>query len=222
MFLLEKLELGGEWMYVLLGALVLGLGLVTERVYALFIKTWLDPRKFLAQVMAHVEAGNYARALEACNIRSGHPLPRVLKAGLMKANRREREIERAMEEEMLRAIPRLQVRMSYIALLANIATLIGLLGTIMGLIEAFEGVQMASAAARQQTLAAGISKAMLTTAFGLINAVPMMVFHSILTARQERILFSVEEAATSLLGALSGRRGPPRHDPGQAGSGLAA
>jgi biopolymer transport protein ExbB len=172
---LELMERGGLWMWVLFGCLVFGLALAAERSFALYIRTWLDPRKFLAQVMAHVEAGNYARALETCNIRSGHPLPRVLKAGLMKANRREREIERAMEEEMLRAVPRLQVRMSYIALLANIATLLGLLGTIMGLIEAFEGVQQANAAARQQTLAAGISKAMLTTAFGLITAIPMMV-----------------------------------------------
>ena len=138
----------------------------------------------------------------------------------MKANRREREIERSMEEEMLRAVPRLQVRMSYIALLANIATLIGLLGTIMGLIEAFEGVQQANAAARQQTLAAGISKAMLTTAFGLITAVPMMVFHTVLSARQERILFSVEEAATSLVGALVGRRNP-RSDGGSNPRGFA-
>lgn len=213
MFLIEIMGRGGDWMWVLLGALLIGLGIVAERAFALFIRTWLDPRKFLAQVMAHVEAGNYARALESCNIRSGHPLPKVLKAGLMKANRREREIERAMEEEMLRAIPRLNVRMSYIALLANIATLIGLLGTIMGLIHAFEAVSSASAAARQQMLAEGISQAMLTTAFGLIVAVPMMVFHTILTARQERILFSVEEAATSLLGALAGRRS--RQDAGR-------
>jgi biopolymer transport protein ExbB/TolQ len=213
MFLFEIMGRGGDWMWVLLGALLIGLGIVAERAFALFIRTWLDPRKFLAQVMAHVEAGNYARALESCNIRSGHPLPKVLKAGLMKANRREREIERAMEEEMLRAIPRLNVRMSYIALLANIATLIGLLGTIMGLIHAFEAVSSASAAARQQMLAEGISQAMLTTAFGLITAVPMMIFHTILTARQERILFSVEEAATSLLGALAGRRS--RQDAGR-------
>jgi biopolymer transport protein ExbB len=208
MFLIELLNRGRSWMYVLLAVLLVGLGIVAERSFALYIRTWLDPRKFLAQVMAHVEAGNYARALETCNIRSGHPLPRVLKAGLMKANRREREIERSMEEEMLRSIPRLQVRMSYVALLANIATLIGLLGTIMGLIHAFEGVSQASAAARQQMLADGISQAMLTTAFGLIIAVPMMVFHTMLTARQERILFSIEEAATSLIGALSGRRAP--------------
>ena len=206
MFLIEIMNRGGDWMWVLLGAMLVGLGIVAERFFALYIRTWLDPRKFLAQVMAHVEAGNYARALESCNIRSGHPLPRVLKSGLMKANRREREIERAMEEEMLRAIPRLNVRMSYIALLANIATLIGLLGTIMGLIHAFEAVSSASAAARQQMLAEGISEAMLTTAFGLITAIPLMVFHTILTARQERVLFSVEEAATSLLGALAGRR----------------
>ncbi len=212
-YLLGLMDRGGLWMWPLLGIMVLGLAIVAERAFALFLRTWLDPNRFLAQVLAHVEGANYARALEVCNVRSGHPLPRVLKAGLMKANRREREIERAMEEEMLRAIPNLQKRMTYIALFANIATLIGLLGTIMGLIYAFEGVAAASAAARQQMLAEGISQAMLTTAMGLITAVPMMIFYTILTSRQERIIFSVEQGATSLMGALAGR---PR--PGQAGS----
>lgn len=207
-YLLSLMDRGGPWMWVLLVVLVLGLAIAAERAFALFLRTWLDPNRFLAQVLAHVEGANYARALEVCNVRSGHPLPRVLKAGLMKANRREREIERAMEEEMLRSIPNLQKRMSYIALFANIATLIGLLGTIMGLIHAFEGVAAASAAARQQMLAEGISQAMLTTAMGLITAVPMMIFHTILTGRQERIMFSVEQAATSLVGALGGRPRP--------------
>ena len=220
MFLLDIMERGGTWMWVLLVALLCGLGIVAERAFTLYIRSWLDTRKLQAQVMAHVEAGNFNRALGACNVRSGHPLPKVLKAGLMKANRREREIERAMEEEMLRAIPILQQRMSYIAMLANIATFIGLLGTIMGLIHAFEGVASASAAARQQLLAEGISQAMLTTAFGLITAVPMMVFHTILSARQQRILFAVEEGAASLIGALVGRRG---QEPGGMGTpGLAA
>ena len=214
MFLLNLMDRGGPWMWVLLVVLVIGLAIAVERAFALFIRTWLDPNRFLAQVLAHVEGSNFARALEVCNVRSGHPMPRVLKAGLMKANRREREIERAMEEEMLRSIPNLQKRMAYIALFANIATLIGLLGTIMGLIHAFEGVAQASAAARQQMLADGISQAMLTTAMGLITAVPMMIFHTILTARQERIIMSIEQAATSLLGALSGR--PRAGQPGGA------
>lgn len=212
-YLLGVMDRGGLWMWPIFGTLVLGAAIAAERAFSLYIRARLDPNRFLAQVLAHVEGANYARALEVCNVRSGHPLPRVLKAGLMKANRREREIERAMEEEMLRAIPTLSSRMNYIALFANIATLIGLLGTIMGLIYAFEGVASASAAARQQMLADGISQAMLTTAFGLITAVPMMIFHTILTARQEKIVFSVEQAATSLMGALAGR---PR--PGGAGS----
>jgi len=204
------LERGGPWMYVILAVLVLGLIIVVERALALYVRTWLDPRRFLSQVIAQVETSSFARALEICNVRSGHPLPRVLKAGLMRANRREREVERAMEEELLRALPTLQSRMSYIALFANIATLIGLLGTIMGLIQAFEGINEATAAARQDVLSSGISRAMLTTAFGLITAVPMMVFHAVLTARLDRIILSVEEGAAALLVAISAksRQGP--------------
>jgi biopolymer transport protein ExbB len=129
----------------------------------------------------------------------------VLRAGLSKSNRREKEIERAMETEMLRAIPRIQRGIGFLGLLGNSATLLGLLGTIFGLIRAFSGVSAASASARQQVLAEGISIAMYTTAFGLIVAVPILFAHQLVSGRMDKILIEMEEGASDILVALSTR-----------------
>ena len=166
----------------------------------------------MVRIKGLVENRKYAEAIESCNVRSQHPLPKVLKAGIAKANRREKEIERAMEEEMLRAIPRMQRGVGFLGLLGNSATLLGLLGTIFGLIRAFSGVSAASAAARQEVLAEGISMAMYTTAFGLIVAVPILFFHLMISGRVDKLLIQIEEGASGLLGALAGRLNEPKSD----------
>lgn len=109
-----------------------------------------------------------------------------------------------MESEMLASLLDIRKRVSLMALLANSSTLLGLLGTIFGLISAFASISMASAAARQDALAAGISTAMYTTAFGISVAVPLLVFHHILSNRAENILVETEGGATTLLVALTG------------------
>jgi biopolymer transport protein ExbB/TolQ len=160
--------------------------------------------------MALIETRDYTKALETCNIATQHPLPKVLKAGIAKSNRREKEIERAMEVEMLRAIPRVQKGVGFLGLLGNSSTLLGLLGTIFGLIRAFSGVSAASAAARQQVLAEGISMAMYTTAFGLIVAVPILFAHQLISGRMDKILIQIEEGASGLLGSMAGRMKDPK------------
>lgn len=205
MIVLELMGRGGWMMWVLFGVSVVALAIALDRFVALMLRARLDVRGFLRKVLGQVETGDYTGALEACNIRTHHPLPKVIKAGLSKANRREKEIERAMEEEMLRAMPQVQRGIGFLGLLGNTATLLGLLGTIFGLIRAFSSVSAASAAARQQVLAEGISMAMYTTAFGLCVAVPILFAHQIIMTRQDRMLIEVEEGAVSLLGALGGR-----------------
>jgi len=209
MIVLELMERGGWMMWVILGISVIALAITLDRIFLLFMRSRLNMSGFLSQIMGLVEARNYSRALESCNIRTQHPLPSVLKSGLAKANRREKEIERAMEEEMLRAIPRIQRGVGFLGLLGNSATLLGLLGTIFGLIRAFSGVSAASASARQQVLAEGISIAMYTTAFGLIVAVPILFAHQIISGRMEKVLIQIEEGATALLGALGNRGKDP-------------
>ena len=112
-----------------------------------------------------------------------------------------------MENEMLSAIPQLNKRVAILAVLANISTLLGLLGTIFGLIAAFSSVAAASAAERQEALAGGISQAMYTTAFGISVAVPLLIFHHLISKRVESVMMEMEGGATSILVALAGVRG---------------
>ncbi len=193
-------------MWVIFSVSVIALAITLDRVFMLYIRSKLNVSDFLGRIKGLIEAHDYGQAIESCNISTQHPLPKVLGAGLSKSNRREKEIERVMEEEMLRAIPRIQKGIGFLGLLGNSATLLGLLGTIFGLIRAFSGVSAASASARQQVLAEGISIAMYTTAFGLIVAVPILFAHQLVSGRMDRILLQMEEGASALLGALAGRR----------------
>jgi biopolymer transport protein ExbB len=108
-----------------------------------------------------------------------------------------------MEESMMEIIPQLEKRTSYVALGANIATLLGLLGTIMGLIQAFTAVANANPAEKADLLSASISVAMNTTAFGLISAIPLLVTHSVLTAKTSEIVDSLEMASVKALNVIT-------------------
>jgi biopolymer transport protein ExbB len=108
-----------------------------------------------------------------------------------------------MEESMMEIIPQLEKRTAYIALGASIATLLGLLGTIMGLIQAFTAVANANPAEKADLLSASISVAMNTTAFGLIAAIPLLVVHSVLTAKTGAIVDSLEMASVKALNVIT-------------------
>ena len=112
-------------------------------------------------------------------------------------------VARAMEEEMLRTAPTIRKRIGYLATLGNVATLLGLLGTIFGLIQAFEGVSMADPATKQEILARGISVAMLTTAFGLIVAIPCLLSHAFLQSKAIQMIEGLEEKAFTLFNKIS-------------------
>ena len=197
---------GGTMMWVLLGWSILGMGFILERVIALWFRYRIDTNEFVKRVLFFVSSNNYARALEVCNAKPNNPLSRVLKAGLLKANRSDKEIQRSMEEEMLRSLPAVQRNIDYVAMAANTATLLGLLGTIFGLIMAFKGVAGKSAQQRQEHLAKGISVAMYTTAFGLMIAIPFLFAHYWLNRKGTRIVETVEESSVQLLNHLVQRR----------------
>ncbi len=200
----QYLDKGGWMMYVILAVSVIGVVVFLERAFGLFILRRLSASAFMATVLEHIEARRFRQALDACAIPTRHPLVKVVQNGILRANRREKEIERAMEKEMLAAIPGINKRVTFLGLLANTATLLGLLGTIFGLIAAFSSVAEASAAERQEALAAGISQAMYTTAFGISVAVPLLFFHHILARRSETVLTEVESGATALMVSLAG------------------
>jgi biopolymer transport protein ExbB len=117
--------------------------------------------------------------------------------------RRREDVEIAMEESMMEIVPQLEKRTPYVAMFSNIATLLGLLGTIMGLIEAFTAVANANPAEKANLLSASISVAMNTTAFGLMSAIPLLLFHAKLTSTTGQIVDSLEMASVKALNTIS-------------------
>jgi biopolymer transport protein ExbB/TolQ len=195
----------GIWMFLILLVSVYTFTLIVERAYALWFRFKIDASQILSRILSFVDSNNFSRAIEVCNTRQNHPMCVVLKSGLLKANRSDIEIRRALEQTTMKVGPQIQKRTPYLATLANVATLLGLLGTIFGLIMAFEGVEMASAAKKQEVLARGISLAMSTTAFGLIVAIPTTIAHAVLTARQNVLMDTIEDSAMTLFNHLSAK-----------------
>ena len=134
-------------------------------------------------------------------------ISQVLNMGLslQGAVRRREDIEIAMEESMMEIVPRLEKRTPYVGLASSIATLLGLLGTIMGLIQAFTAVANANPAEKADLLSASISVAMNTTAFGLMVAIPLLVVHAVLTSKTGDIIDSLEMATVKALNVFSRR-----------------
>lgn len=203
--MLSIMQNGGEFMWVILGVSILALALFAERFFFLYVRMSLNIDKSANQVKKLLQESNYRAAMEECNRFVRHPLGRVLKAGILKAGRRDKEIEQALQESVLREVPILKSRVNYLSLIANIATLLGLLGTIIGLISSFSGVADASASEKQEILSAGISVAMYTTAFGLVVAIPAMSGFYFLNNRSEWIIGKLDEKALAIYAALTER-----------------
>lgn len=133
------------------------------------------------------------------------PITRIIACGLdmMKVSRQRGDIENSMSEGMLETMPRLENRTGYLAVLANVATLLGLLGTIIGLISAFTAVAMADPAQKSTLLSESISVAMNTTAFGLMSAIPLLIFHAVLQNKTAAIVNSIEMGAVKFLNVMT-------------------
>lgn len=133
------------------------------------------------------------------------PVSRMIGCGLdmMKVTKQRADVEQAMSEGMMEAVPRLEQRTGYLAVLANVATLLGLLGTIIGLIAAFTAVANADPAEKSKLLSLSISVAMNTTAFGLIAAIPLLISHALLTNKTNAIIASIEMAGVKFLNVMT-------------------
>jgi biopolymer transport protein ExbB/TolQ len=203
--MLDVMTRGGPFMWVIFSASICSVALIIERSYDLWFRYRMNADQFVNQIVGYLEEKKFSRAIEACNVEAGHPLAEVIKAGLMKANESDKDIQRAMEAATMKVLPRVTRRVPYLSMLANVSTLLGLLGTIMGLIEAFRGVAAADAAAKQDILSKGIAVAMFTTAFGLVAAIPSIIAYTILQSRGSGILTTIESKATDLFNYLSAR-----------------
>jgi biopolymer transport protein ExbB/TolQ len=194
----EAFRTGGVWMYLILAVSIFAIGITIERFIFLFFKYNINAQAFMAQIQKLVMADNIDRGIKLCNAAPSRALPRVVKAGLTRANKGEVEIQNAIEEATLEVVPKVQKRTPALAVLANISTLIGLLGTIIGLIEAFEALDAATPENRQAMLSRGIALAMNTTAFGLIVAIPTLVAHLILSGMTKKILDEIDMYSVKL------------------------
>jgi len=193
------------WMFLILAVSVVTLGIIIERFLVIYFKFNMNGPAFYGQIQKLVMQNNIDRAVKLCNTFADKALARVLKAGLTRANKNELEIGNAIEETMLEVVPAIQKRLSNLPVLANVATLMGLLGTIVGMIGAFHGLGAVSADKRQEVLSAGISLAMYATAFGLIVAIPALLSHMWLNGKARVLITEIDQYSTKLQNLLVSR-----------------
>jgi len=204
-FISNAFKQGGFSMWLIAGSLGVSIGLTLERILRLG-QASINGSAFMFEVQKYILSNDLDGAIRLCNGSGNAALPRVIKAGLQRASRDQEQIQNALDAASLEVIPKLERNLPYLSLIANIATLLGLLGTISGLIKSFGAVALADPAQRQAILAAGISEAMNATAFGLVTAISTMVIHSVLSSKASRIVEEIDEYGVKLLDLLSARK----------------
>ena len=202
--LIEWYRNGGGIMNFILVAAVIGLAVFLERFYVIVIKSKINGRAFIERVIQLVRSGKIDDAIKLC-AQSKAALPDMGLLILRSRTRDESDLQNVADAAALSVIPRLTRRLQYLPMLANVATLLGLTGTIFGLRHAFSSVAAASAAERSAQLAAGIAVALNATGFGLMVAVPLSVAHAYLVSQAETIIEQVDEFSVRLINALIDR-----------------
>ena len=194
---------GGPFMYPILIVFAVGIAIAVER-YVTLTQVKRQNEGMWGKLQPALAKGDFEKAREMTG-KDDSTVSRLLSMGLARqgAVRRREDIEIAMEESMMEIIPQLEKRTPYVALGASVATLLGLLGTIIGLIHAFTSVANANPAEKADLLSASISVAMNTTAFGLITAIPLLVLHSVLTTKTGEIVDSLEMASVKALNVIT-------------------
>ncbi len=194
---------GGPFMYPILIVFAVGAAIAIERYITLSLVTARN-QSVWSQVQPALVEGDFDKARKLTS-EDDSTISKLLSMGLDRqgAVRRREDVEIAMEESMMEIIPQLEKRTPYVALASNIATLLGLLGTIMGLISAFTAVANANPAEKADLLSASISVAMNTTAFGLIVAIPLLITNQVLMAKTSAIVDSLEMASVKVLNVIS-------------------
>jgi biopolymer transport protein ExbB len=200
---------GGFMMYFIAAVLVVGLAIAIERWLYLTI-TALRNRGLWNEISPFLAQGNFRQAVQLTS-KSPAAIGQILSYGLARiaSARRREDIEKAMEESLMDIMPRLERRTHYIATFANIATLLGLLGTVIGLINAFQAVATVNPAEKANLLSASISVAMNCTAFGLGTAVPLLLIHAVLQTKTTELIDSLEMASVKFLNAVTERQPQP-------------
>jgi len=201
--LIQFFQSGGPFMYPILAVLAIGLAITLERYFYLSLSKTKN-RRMIAKLLPLLEKGEMNSAVNMAK-KSASTVSTILLQGAenFKTARRRDDFEAAMEESIMEAIPRLEKRTHYLAMFANIATLLGLLGTIIGLIKAFTAVAQVDPSMKAEILSTSISVAMNTTAFGLIVAIPLLLFYTVLQTKTTTIIDSLEMTVVKFVNHLS-------------------
>lgn len=200
----EHYKDGGWAMHLILFWLIVGIGVSIER-FVYIYKCRIDAEQFVATLQKCILAGDLGRAIKVCST-SNAPLGRIVKAGLLKVNRPDVEVQSAMDETALKELPRIEHRTPFLGLFANLAMLCGLFGTVVGLITAFAAVAGADGASKATMLAKGISEAMNCTAFGLMTAIFNLLMMAILNGITQGILDDINAATVQVLNLVTNNR----------------
>lgn len=203
---------GSFFMYFIALFGALALAIAAERIYYIVVRSNVNADKFMAEIRKLVAGGNMERAIQLCEKGKQKALPFVVLRGLKRANESEeldfRAIQNAVDEGTLEVIPKLKERTSYLSMLANVATLTGLMGTIYGLILSFQavGAEGISPEDKSRLLASGIAAAMNTTIFGLMVAIPTLMVYTYIVNRTSKIIDELDEHLVKLINLITGNR----------------
>ena len=200
----EAFKEGGWGMWPILVLSIFAVGLMIDRAIYL-LRSSVDKGQFVSLMQKLVSQGNVAQAIKVCGGTS-KPMTRIVQAGLMKINRPDPEVQAAMDETALRELPLIERRTGYLAMIGNVATLAGLLGTIVGLIKSFAGVAGIDPAQKAALLAKGISEAMNCTAFGLLVGIVSLLAFSVLNGKTQIILDDINEVSAQMMNMITASR----------------
>src|SRR5882762_11244236 len=200
---------GGAYMFPILLVGAVAIAITIERYITLAMMSARNRRTW-SQVEPALTSGDFDKARELTS-KDDSPIARVLNMGLalQGAVRRRDDVEKAIQESMMEIVPQLEKRTHYLATAANVATLLGLLGTVSGLIHSFAAVATVNPAEKANLLSASISEAMNCTAFGLMTAVPLLFIHAWLQTRTTELIDSLEMASVKFLNAITERQPAP-------------
>lgn len=195
---------GGAPSYLVVIVAIGAAAIAVERWIRIQFHYSINSRAFMAKLKKYILSDNIDRAISLCNSKSQALLPRVLKSGLTRAKDSTEDIQNAIDEATLEVLPKLEARALYLPTLANLATLIGLFGTILGLIMAFRASGDAvDAVTRQNFLQKSIAVAMHTTALGILVAIPTLFVHAFLQSKINSIISDIDQYSVKLVNLLS-------------------
>ena len=205
MFLMEAFEKGGWGMYPIALLFIVTAYIAIDR-FLYVSRARVDVDKLMGILKSQIVSGNIQAAVNTC-MAQPTPATKIIAAGLRKAGASEHDVQQAMDEEALRELPRLEKRTGYLAMLGNLATLAGLLGTITGLIKAFAGVAGVDPSMKATMLSKGISEAMNCTAFGLATGILGLATYAWLNGMTQAVLDGINQSSVETLNLVVAGRG---------------